>query len=41
MICDYCSQPKNTEEIYGDLQICKDCKANEEEVAAIAESIEG
>lgn len=41
MVCHFCSKPKETEEIYGDLLICKECKVYEDQVAAIAESIEG
>lgn len=41
LICDFCSKPNDTQEIYGDLKICKECKVYEDQVAAIAESIEG
>jgi hypothetical protein len=39
--CDFCSKVKETQEIYGELKICEDCKKHEDEVAKIAESIEG
>lgn len=41
MLCDFCSKEKETQEIYGDLQICASCKEYEDKIAAIAESIEG
>lgn len=39
--CDFCSKLKQTQEIYGDLDICKDCLVIEEKQMAIAASIEG
>jgi acetyl-CoA carboxylase beta subunit len=39
--CDFCSKLHYTEEIYVDLQICKKCLEYENEIAAIAASIEG
>lgn len=39
--CDFCSTKKDTKGIYGDLQICKECKVHEDYIEAIAESIEG
>jgi hypothetical protein len=40
-ICDFCSKKRQTQEIYGDLEICKDCKVTEDKISEIAASIEG
>lgn len=40
-ICDFCSKKKHTQEIYGDLDICKECLVIEEKQLEIAMSIEG
>ena len=40
-VCDFCSKKKKTQEIYGELQICANCKVNEDSSLAIAMSIEG
>ena len=40
-VCDFCSIKKQTQEIYGDLEICKDCKKIDDRSSAIAMSIEG
>lgn len=40
-VCDFCSIKKQTQEIYGDLEICKECSVIEERQSAIAASIEG
>jgi hypothetical protein len=39
--CCFCSKLKQTQVIYGDLDICKECLVREEMIGAIAASIEG
>jgi hypothetical protein len=39
--CCFCSKMKQTQVIYGDLDICKECLVIEEKQGVIAASIEG
>ncbi|MBP0725558.1 hypothetical protein J5Y03_10195 [Bacillus sp. RG28] len=39
--CDFCSKLKQTQEIYGDLEICRECKEHDDRISAISSSIEG
>lgn len=40
-VCDFCSTKKQTKGIYNNLQICNTCLKVEEELSAVADSIEG